>query len=227
MRFTLVAVALFAVTACNKNPQAVTVPPLPKVEIADIRVPASSSIVVQAGSNLRSIAAVAYGHEDFSGFVWQLNGITTPERVMVGATLQTPSLPIAFRDAGLDPRYQPAINALAKAWNDLQSTLPDYTKIRNASGLSDGQSFQISDDLRLKLADCADVIDAAIDVLNHPSNGHNTPRKTIEQLAGVSGSLRRLSTGFIESRDYDTFMLQKRFGLGFTYALIWTQAHHQ
>ena len=227
MRFTFVAAVLFVATGCHRKPQTVVFPPLPKVEIADIRAPASSSIVVQSGSNLRSIAAAAYGHEDFSGFVGRLNQVTSSERLMAGFTLQTPALPIAFRDAGLDPRYQPAINALAKAWNDLQSTLPDYLKARDASGSGDGKSFPIVAELRVRLVTCADMIDAAIDVLNHPASGHNAPRKTIGQFAGVSSSLRNLSNGFIGSRDYDTFMLQKGFGFGFTYCLIWTQEHHK
>ncbi len=227
MRLTIVAVAVIFATGCQRKPQTEAVPPLPKVEVAEVRAPAAPSVVVQSGETLRSVAAAAYGHEDFSGFVGQFNRVTAPERLMAGATLQTPSLPIALREAGLDPHYQPAINALARAWDDLQSTLPSYIAARNASGLRDGQSFPIAAELRGKMVGCADVIDAALDVLNHPSAGHKAPHRTIGQFAGTSNSLRRLSTGFIESRDYDTFMLQKGMGLGFTYALIWAQEHHQ
>ena len=227
MRLTIVAMVLFVAAGCHRKPQPVVVPPLPKVEIADIPAPASSSVVVENGSTLHAIAEVAYGHRDFSGFVGQLNRVASPERLLAGAKLKTPSLPIAFRDAGLDPRYQPAINALAKAWYDLQSTLPAYLKARDANGTGDGRSFQIPQDLRLRLSACADAVDAAIDVLNHPANGHNVPRKTIGQFAGISRSLRGLSMGSIGSRDYDTFLLQKAFGFGFTYALIWTQEYHQ
>lgn len=116
---------------------------------------------------------------------------------------------------------------LAKAWSDLRAILPDYLKARDASGVTDGQTFQISQDLRARLTQCADEIDAAIDVLNHPADGHNAPRKTMGQFAGVSSSLRLLATGFIASRDYDAFLLQKGFGLGFTYGLIWVQEHHK
>lgn len=213
--------------SCDRKPATVAVPQLPKVEIDDVPAPASSSIVVQSGSNLRSIAAAAYGHEDFSGFVARLNGIAAPERLIAGATLKTPSLPIAFRDAGIDPRYQPAINALAMSWNDLQQILPDYTKARDESRTVGEYSFHITDNLRARLVKCADGIDASIAVLNNPSDGHKAPRSSIGQFARVSSSLRSLATGTVGSYDYDTFMLGKGFGLGFTYTLIWIQSHHQ
>jgi len=53
------------------------------------------------------------------------------------------------------------------------------------------------------------------------------PRSTIGQFAGAAGMLRSFATGQIGSLDYDVFMTQKSFGLGFTYALLWVQSHHQ
>ncbi|TCO95444.1 hypothetical protein EV701_101131 [Chthoniobacter flavus] len=225
MRLTIAALPL--VISVGFQAASFAAPPLPKIEITEIRAPASTEIIVQHGSNLRTVAAEAYGHQEFSRFVGQLNGIAVPERLRAGATLKTPSLPTAFRDAGLEPRYQPGINALAKAWQDLQVVLPQYAEVRNASGLRDGQSFPISPDLRAKLVKCADLMDAAIGLLQHPSNEHSVPQATIGQFEGAAASLRQLSTGTIGSRDYDVFMIQKRIGLGFYYALIWTQQREQ
>lgn len=224
---TIAAVVLLTITACGKKSDPIKIPPLPKIEVNDVPAPASATVIVERDSNLRAIAAVAYGHEDFSGFVAQLNGITAPERLMAGITLKTPSIPIVFRDAGIDVKYQPSINALAKAWTDLVIILPDYIKARDFSGAPDGKLFAIPPDVRTKLINCADAIDASIHALNHPAVGHSAPVKTIDQFARVSSSIRRLATGFVESHDYDAFLIEKGFGLGFTYALIWTQAHHK
>lgn len=227
IRLTSSVVALLAATGCPRSEKTTAGPLLPKVEISEIRAPVSPEVIVEGGSTLRSIAKAAYGHEDFSDFVGQLNGVATPKGLITGTTLKTPSLPVAFRKAGLDPQYQPAMDALAKAWQDMQSALPDYTKERKASGLQDGHAFSISADLRNQLTHCADTVDAAIDVLKHPRPGHIIPQKTVGQFATASDFLRRLSAGAIESQDYDTFMLQKRFGLGFTNALIWTKSGYQ
>ena len=83
-------------------------------------------MTVEPGWNLRTIGAAAYGHERFSGFVAVLNGIADPERVPAGAILKTPSLAVAFHDAGMDPTYQPALNALAKSCTDYYATEPAY-----------------------------------------------------------------------------------------------------
>lgn len=153
----------------------------------------------------------------------ELNGIAVPARLRAGATLKTPSLPIAFRDAGLEPRYQPGINALAKTWQDLQTALPEYAKARDGSGLREGQSFQIAPELQAKLVKCADVIDAAVELLRHPTDERSVPKAAIGQFEKAAASLRQLATGAIGSRDYDVFMVRKEIGLGFYYGLIWAQ----
>jgi hypothetical protein len=185
------------------------------------------TVVVKSGSNLRDVATSAYGHEDFSGFVARLNGISDPGRIAAGAVLKTPSLAVGLREAGLDAAYQPAINALAQSWADLRAVLPDYKRERNASGAHDGSSFTITPGLRDRLIKCADAMDAALDVLRHPKEGHALPRSTVGKFGAVSSSLRRFAAGKVESLDYEVPMAGKGFGLGFTYALIWAQSGHQ
>lgn len=216
---------------CSRKPPKAVVPPLPSVKIEEVAAPASPTVTIERGSNLNTVAENAYGHEDFSGFVAALNGIADPERVAAGAVLKTPSLPAALRDAGLDPAYQPAFNVLALTWADLRTTLPDYERERDlalhASGTRDDTTFAISVPLRRRLLQCADHMDAALDVLAHPKEGHKMPRSTIGKFAGASADLRRFAAGQVGSWDYDVFLAEKGFGLGFTYALIWVQAHHQ
>ncbi len=216
-----------AFAGCGKKSSPLVVPTLPRVSIADVPAPPSATIVVQQGSTLQAIATAAYHHEDFSGFVGQLNGIAVPERLRAGVTLKTPSIPVAFRDAGLDASYQPAINALAKAWLDLIEILPAHVRARDSSGANDGETFAVPTEIKTRLIACADAIDASVDVLMHPKSGHLVPLKAIGQFAGTSGSLRNFASGTVWSRDYETFMAEKGFCLGFTYALIWTQAGHK
>ena len=227
MRSNVVIALLLAVSGCGKIPAKSIVPPLPKVDIADVPSPATPTIIVEKDSNLRAIATAAYHHESFSGFVGQLNGISKPELLQAGATLKTPSLPVALRDAGLDPQYQPAVNALAKSWSDLAAVLPEYIRVRNDSGASDGDTFEIPEKIRKALLTCAETVDASIDALSHPRTGHVSPRSAIGQFAGASTSLQRFSQGFVESHDYDTYLLQKEFGIGFANLLFWVQAQHK
>ncbi len=218
---------LLLAPACSRKPPKAVVPPLPSVKMEDVSAPASVTITIARGSNLREVATTAYGHEDFSGFVAALNGLANQERVAAGAVLKTPSLPAGMHDAGLDPAYQPAFNVLAQTWAELRTALPDYERERDAAGARDDTNFAITVALSRRLLQCADNMDAALDVLAHPQEGHKLPRSTLGQFAGVSGMLRQFATGQVGSRDYDVFLAKKGFGLGFTYALIWAQAHHQ
>lgn len=218
---------LLLVSSCDHRvPQAV-VPPLPSVKMEDVPAPAKPTVTIERGSNLREVATTAYGHEDFSGFVATFNGVSDPGRVAAGAVLKTPSLPAALHDAGLDPAYQTAFNVLAMTWADLRTALPDYERERAASGARDGKTFAISAPLSRRLLKCADDMDAALDVLAHPKEGHKVPRSTLGKFAGASGDLRRLAAGQVASLDYDLFLIEKGWGLGFSYALVWVQSHHQ
>ncbi|MCX6849823.1 MAG: hypothetical protein NTY98_12955 [Verrucomicrobia bacterium] len=218
---------LLLTPSCSRKPPKAVVPPLPSVKLEDVPAPASVTVTIPRGSNLRQVATTAYGYEDFSGFVAALNGLADPERVAAGAVLKTPSLPAALRDAGLDPAYQPAFNVLAQTWAELRTALPDYQRERDAAGARDGTTFAITVARSRRLIQCADYMDAALDVLAHPKEGHKLPRSTLGQLAGASGYLRLFATGQVGSMDYDVFLAEKSFGLGFTYALIWVKAHHQ
>ena len=230
MRPTIFALSLaLSLAACQraaKAPAAKVRPPLPVVAITDIPAPASASVVVKPGMNLREVGAGAYGHERFSGFVAVLNDIPNPEQIAVGITLKTPSLALAFQDAGLDPKYQPDINALAKACTDFREALPAYLEAREKSGGSAG-TFAIPAESKKTFLECADAIDAARYDLDNVKSPHKIPRKTIDQVAQASFQLRELATGAIDGYGYDHDLVGQRFGLGFTNALIWTRDRHQ
>lgn len=226
MRFLIpTALAILTFTGCRRAPSPVTVtPPLPVA--ATVARPSSQSVIVEPGMNLRAIAAAAYGHERFSGFVAAVNGITDPERIVAGQELKTPSLSSAFRDVGLDPRYQPAIDALVKACTDYQAAEPAYLKARRDSGVSAG-TFTVPENIRATFTGCADSIDAATATLGMVKPPDKVPKMTIDQFRQVSGLIRELASGSIDGYGYDSDLVGQRFGLAFTNAILWTQHRHQ
>src|SRR5690606_36484891 len=110
-RFLPILAAL-ALSGCEKAakialPAPAKAAPLPVVAETEIPSPSPLIVTVEAGMDLGTISAKAYGHAKFSGFVACLNGIPDPGKIATGSTLKIPSLAIAFREAGLDARYQP------------------------------------------------------------------------------------------------------------------------
>jgi len=218
--------AILISTGCRRPSSPVAeIPPLPVVATEAVPPPASLSVIVDRGANLGTIAANAYGHERFSGFVAVLNGITDPGHLVAGQELKTPSFSSAFRDAGLDPRYQPAINALSKACTDYYAVEPAYLKARDESGVSSG-TFPIPEGIRATFLGCADAIEAATAALRTSKPPDNVPKMTIGQLQQVSGLIRELASGSIDGYGYDHYMIGQRFGLAFTNAILWTQHQH-
>lgn len=218
-----IVVAILLSTGCRRAaPTVRAIPPLPVVATEAIPSPSTPSVIVERGANLRGIAGAAYGHGRFSGFVAVLNGIKDPECIVAGQELKTPSLSCAFRDAGLDPRYQPAINALSKACTDYYAAEPAYLKARNESGVKAG-TFSMPEDIRATFLGCADAIDAAIAALRGVKPPDKVPKMTIAQFEQVSGLIRELATGSVDGYGYDSDLVGQRFGLGFTNAMVWAQ----
>jgi hypothetical protein len=229
MRFLFIAIlCLSTMPGCRRSTTEAfhSMPPLPVVRTEDVPPPAAGSVIVDRGTNLRAIAAAAYGHERFSGFVATLNGIPEPEHIAAGITLKTPSLSIAFRDSGLAPEYQPAINALAKACTDYRAAEPAYLAARSASGMTNG-TFAIPGDSKATFVRCADAIDAAVAVLRTAKPPHTVPQMTIDQFKKAADQIRELASGSIDGYGYDYDLVGQRFGLAFTNGLIWTRNQHR
>lgn len=221
---------LFLVTllGCGRksSPAGRSVVALPSLSVADIPAPTQAIVTVEPGGNLRAIGAAAYGHERFSGFVAVLNGIRDPERVAAGAVLKTPSIAMAFKDAGADAAFQPALYALAKACTDYHSIEPSYLVARAASRVSRGR-FAIHAALSAKLAGCADLIDAGVASLASTRAPHSMPQMAMGQFRQAAGHIRELAAGEIDGYGYDYDFVGQRLGLGFTNALLWTQQRHR
>ncbi|GEP45808.1 hypothetical protein BGE01nite_50990 [Brevifollis gellanilyticus] len=199
---------------------------MPKVSIEEVPAPKEATVIVAEGSNLGAVGAEAYGHERFSGFIAAMNGIADPERVQAGASLKTPSLAVAFRDAGADATFQPALNVLSKACTDYYAIEPAYLAARQASGVERGE-FAIPSEIAAKLRACADAIDAAVATLSTARVPHTRPSMTIDQFGQAAWHIRDLAAGHIDGYGYDYDLVGQRFGLAFTNALIWTQNHHR
>ena len=223
--------AAIALSGCDRTAKVSKAPPpvpapLPAAAEAEIPGPASPTVTVKAGANLGRIAADAYGHEEFSGFIARLNGIANPEQLKADSVLKTPPLPQAFREAGLDPCSQPAINALAKASTDYHDALPGYVEARLASA-EKGSPVPIPEKTRDSFLKCADAIDAAKRELEGAKEPHQVPSMTLDQFAQAASLLRELATGSVDGYGYDADLIGQRLGLGFTNALIWTQVQHR
>lgn len=217
----LVVVSL---AGCRKEPPPQRSRPfLPVVKSADIPPPPETQVVLKAGMNLHMVAESTYGHERFSGVIAVHNQIRDETRIPANTSLETPSLPVLFQRDGLDPQYQPAINALAWAIHEFYQRLPELDKIR--SGTPTEGTVSLPSEMQASLQRLADAIDAANGVLAHVQPPHHPPKKAIGQLDQAVAQMGLLATGLKSM--YDTELAGQRLGLGTTNLLVWVRNHHQ
>lgn len=169
---------------------------------------------------LRDVAEEAYGHERFYRFIMVANGLKDEAKIPAGKTIQTPSIAAAFRDAGLAPRYQPVINALAKAAMEFEAILPEYIAARNASGVSAG-TFAIPKHIQAAFFAQADVMEAAQNILRKVHSPHEAPTITVQHLDQAVTWLRILAKGEIDGLGYDHDFVSQHTALSLSCAFVW------
>jgi len=232
--FTLFSIgALLLLAGCDKASRgssaaakpAAPPPPLPVVAIADVPPPPTPTVELKPGSNLGVVAQEAYGHERFAGFVSVINNIEDPTKIRDGTELKTPSLPLAFQEAGADATYQPAINALAKAATDYAASRPAFQGALTAS--NESGKPELPGTVKATFTSSADAVDAAVAVLEGAKPPHTVPKKSIDQFRQASAHLRELAKDKIGTDDYNHDLVGQRFGLGFTNAILWTKDGHK
>jgi hypothetical protein len=201
------------------------VPPLPVVAISDISPPSEKEVLLKSGMTIANVADNAYGHWRFSGVVATHNHIADETRIRANSIIKTPSLPVLFQQDGLDPRYQPAVNALAWAAQKFREVLPAYLEVR---GSSRSERIVLPTHIRTSLTQIADAIEAASAALEKVTTPHQPPLKAIGNLQSAAGQVQDLAAGITDGAyHYDYDMVGQRLGLGTSYLLIWVHQHHQ
>jgi len=211
---------ILILTGCRKP-----APQLPAVTADQVTTPATASVVLERGMLLSQVAQRAYGHERFYRFLAVVNEIENVERIPAGKVIRTPSIAKAFVDAGLDPHYQPAIFAVAKAAMDFQAVLPAYRAERPAS--VDPGRFPISKAVSAKLTEQADTIQAAVLYLQKPADSHREPKITLEHFRTAESWLRTLAAGETDGYEYDIAFVSQHTALGLASAYVWMKEKYQ
>jgi hypothetical protein len=203
-------------------------PPLPVVKAEDVPAPPQPSVVLEKGMVLKQVAVESYGHDRFAGMLLKFNKIADANRIKAGTVIKTPSIPEIFKEEGLDPKYQPAINALAKATHDFYALLPDYRAERTKAMTDpDNKKITLPVEMKEKLDQIADAVAAAAAVFAGAAPPHKTPNATVQEFRQAAIQIRALGAGVVKAAEEDEHLVGQRLGLGMTNALIWVQQGYQ
>lgn len=225
-----------ALAACHKprpahpaHAAAPPPPPLPVVKAEEVPAPAKPSVVLEKGMVLSQVAEEAYGNKKFAGMVLKFNKIADPTKIKTGTVINTPSIPELFKTEGLDPKYQPAINVLAKAAHDFFELRPQYRDVRSKAMAGDAAMTKIAipAEMKEKFDHLADALASAAAVFAGAEAPHKAPNATVQQFREAALQLRALGAGAVHTTDYDDDMVGQHLGLGMTNALIWVQQSYK
>jgi hypothetical protein len=197
--------------------------PLPKVAIEDIAPPPSASVTLIRSMNLNSISALAYGSERLSVLLQTHNHIADVTRIPDGTMIQTPCLPRMFQQAGLDPRFQPAINVLCKTWQDFHARALDYRTLPSSVSSSRSAGVLLPPILRAEFERLARAVDlAAASITEEVQSPRSKPLEALFHFQQAAEALRALANG-TANQDYGTEMVYQRLAIGLSYVLNWAQ----
>lgn len=206
--------------------------PLPVVGIDDVRPPARESMVVVA-MGWGTIAWQSYGCMELDEVLARFHHLPMHTVIPDGTVIRTPSLPRLFQKAGLDPRYQPMINVLAKALQDYLAMLPEDLRASPDGHLLAGYHLNHgrSDppaDFRKRMVQLANQVDIACRWIERGVDEPQVlPRHALRRFREAAALLRRNGPGRVGSPDYDTFGIRTGFSAGFANLLVWVQENYR
>ncbi len=198
-------------------------PAMPRVGIDEVVAPKTESVVFGPGMDLEKVAAAAYGERHFAVLLAQFHHVSE-SRIPDGMVIRTPSIPRLFQQAGLEARYQPAINALARAAQEFYTARPAYELERK--GVLRWTKFRVSDAMSRKLFRLADELEMSGEWLAKQVAAPQTvPKLSIGHFNQAAAGLRSLAKGVVE--EYDMEMIGQHFGHGFQNLLAWVEMQYR
>lgn len=182
----------------------------------------TGSYTLREGDTLASIARLRYGHQNYSDVIKLHNHIEDPTAVAAGATLRVPDIATILTEEGFTKvaasEMELILCSRAK-YNRVESQLRALRRDRPLR-----ERVVVPQKIKQELLEGADDLQQATESLKSNKPGTSQPpSKMIRQLEGAMWGMRELAEGANDGYGYDIDMVQQRYGLGLTYAIIWAR----
>jgi len=172
---------------------------------------------LREGETLASVARLRYGHQKYSSVIKLYNHIEDETKVAANETLRLPDMSDLLAQESLTKVVPQEVNLILCARAKYDRILDQLRT------LSSTRADSIPDNLKQELFEAADDLQQVIESLKVLKPGVSAmPVRTIGQLEGCMGEMLGL-TERLDSYGYDIDMVQQRFALAITYAIIWAR----
>ena len=164
------------------------------------------------GETLNHVAELRYGHRNYYSVIKLYNHLEDEAQVAAGHNLRLPDMSVILADEGVTrvAAHEVVLILCSRA---------KYDRV-----VDQLRAHQLSEDTRRELLEAADDLQQAIESLKQPKPGvSGVPAKMIGQLEQAMTGMRDLAEGHFDSYGYDIDMVQQRFALALTYAILWAR----
>ncbi|HET6977133.1 MAG TPA: hypothetical protein VFI24_12470 [Pyrinomonadaceae bacterium] len=171
---------------------------------------------LREGETLASVARLRYGHQNYARVIKLYNHIEDETQVATNSTLRLPDMSVILTEAGLVKVAPEEVNLILCARAKYDKIVKElWTLPRDNQSMPEGLSQD--------LFEAADDLQQAIDKLRaiKPEVGA-APKYTIGQLEQCMVGMRGL-TEQIDTNGYDIDIVQQRFALALSYAIMWSR----
>lgn len=199
-------------TSCFRQPRyphehlhASALEPLAKLQTVDY--------TLREGETLAGIARLRYGHQHYYHVIKLYNHINDEAQIPANQTLKMPDLSVILADEGLTKVIPQEVSLIL-------CSRAKYDRI-----LDQLRAHQIPEDVKQQLLEAADDLQQVTESLRKLRPGMNAvPQRMIGQLEQCRDGIRVFTdTGQFDSYSYDIDMVQQRYALALTYAIIWAR----
>ena len=194
----------------HEHLQAPAFEPLDKLQTVEYK--------LREGETLASVARLRYGHQKYSSVIKLYNHIEDETNVAANETLRLPDVSDILAQEGLTKVVPQEVNLILCSRAKYDRILDQLRTLASPRGTD-----SIPENLKQELFEAADDLRQATESLKLLKPGVSAvPARTIGQLEECLGQMWGL-TEHLDSYGYDIDMVQQRFALALTYAIIWAR----
>lgn len=174
---------------------------------------------LRKNETLASVARMRYGHQKYSSVIKVYNRIADETHIEADTTLRVPDISAILAEEGVTKIAPKQVELILCSRAKYDMVVDQLWALHRLDG-----SFAVPENIRRQLLEAADDLQQATADLKLSMPGVNkAPASLIGQLEQNMEQMRELAGGRVDSNGYDIDIVQQRYGLALTYAIIWAR----
>lgn len=167
-----------------------------------------------SGETLANVARQRYGHQNYYRVINVYNHLADDAQVAADYKLRLPDISVILGEEGLN-------KVAAQEMALILCSRAKYDNVVDQLWALRRQNNQLPEGVKRELLEAADDLQQATESLKQIKPG--VPAKMIGQLEQAMTGMQDLAEGHFDSYGYDIDMVQQRYALALTYAIIWAR----